>query len=211
MNILETLKKQASEIPKTERQQRIVRSAIKLFAEQGFSNTSTKEIAQDAQVSEGIIFKYYGKKDTLLSAIILPFISEFAPQISQEAIREVAAVQPQSFEEFLRFILKNRIEFIEENKAIFQVLIKEIFYRDDLRKMLVSYFDELIPPLLNDSIEQFKKKGELKDLPTQTIVTLLLTCFFGFFISRFLLLEDYVISDEEIEQVISFVLKGISN
>lgn len=52
------------------RKERIVTEARKLFAEKGYVDTSTKEIARNAGVSEALIFKHFGNKDRLLSFLI---------------------------------------------------------------------------------------------------------------------------------------------
>lgn len=52
------------------RKERIVAEAQKLFGEKGYVDTSTKEIAQKAGVSEALIFKHFGNKDRLLAYLI---------------------------------------------------------------------------------------------------------------------------------------------
>ncbi|NGM63223.1 TetR/AcrR family transcriptional regulator [Sphingobacterium sp. SGG-5] len=52
------------------RKEKILQSALNLFAEKGFSDTSTKEIAVHASVSEALIFKHFGNKDALLTHLI---------------------------------------------------------------------------------------------------------------------------------------------
>lgn len=52
------------------RKEKIVRSSLRLFAEKGYSDTSTKEIATHAGVSEALIFKHFGNKDSLLIHLI---------------------------------------------------------------------------------------------------------------------------------------------
>lgn len=52
------------------RKERIVVEARRLFAEKGYVDTSTKEIALRAGVSEALIFKHFGNKDRLLSYLI---------------------------------------------------------------------------------------------------------------------------------------------
>ncbi|NGF55850.1 TetR/AcrR family transcriptional regulator [Parapedobacter sp. SGR-10] len=52
------------------RKERIMHSALNLFAEKGYSDTSTKEISIHAGVSEALIFKHFGNKDALLSHLI---------------------------------------------------------------------------------------------------------------------------------------------
>lgn len=52
------------------RKDRIMREALLLFAEVGYVDTSTKLIAQQAGVSEALIFKHFGNKDRLLFQVI---------------------------------------------------------------------------------------------------------------------------------------------
>tara|TARA_B110000902_G_scaffold52638_1_gene60907 strand:- start:3969 stop:4490 length:522 start_codon:yes stop_codon:yes gene_type:complete len=54
----------------TDKQINILITAMKLFASLGFDGTSTKAIAKEAGVSEGLIFKHFKNKEGLLEAII---------------------------------------------------------------------------------------------------------------------------------------------
>jgi AcrR family transcriptional regulator len=49
---------------------RILETALRLFAEQGYDRSSTSLIARTAGVSEGLIFRHYGHKAGLLEAIL---------------------------------------------------------------------------------------------------------------------------------------------
>jgi AcrR family transcriptional regulator len=53
-----------------DRRRQIVDIAARLFSNKGFSGTTTKEIAENAGVSEAIIFRHFPTKETLYSAII---------------------------------------------------------------------------------------------------------------------------------------------
>lgn len=52
------------------RKEKILQTALSLFAENGYAATSTKEIAAIAGVSEALIFKHFGNKDALLAHLI---------------------------------------------------------------------------------------------------------------------------------------------
>ncbi len=54
----------------TEKQENILVAALRLFALQGFEGTSTNQIAKEAQVSEGLIFKHFENKEGLLNALM---------------------------------------------------------------------------------------------------------------------------------------------
>lgn len=53
-----------------ERARRIVQAAMGLFARRGFAGVTSREIAEAAGVSEGLIFKHFPRKDSLYRAIL---------------------------------------------------------------------------------------------------------------------------------------------
>jgi len=194
---------------RTEKQQRIVEAAIRLFAEKGYSNTSTAEIAKAADVSEASIFKQYGTKDKLLLSLVVPYIKEMFPFEADETMNQVFSGAYSDFEAFLRALLKNRIAFITENRDIFLVLIKEIIYKEELKNELFPYIAEVAATRLTKIVELFQERDELIDMPTRSILKLLFTVIGGFVASRFVLLNRESIDDEEVEDVVRMVLDGI--
>jgi AcrR family transcriptional regulator len=52
------------------RRRQILETALHLFAKQGFDGTSTKQIAQEAGIAEGLIFHYFPTKEHLLTAMM---------------------------------------------------------------------------------------------------------------------------------------------
>ena len=53
-----------------DRKVRIMQASMQLFVERGFHNTSTRIIAEQAGVSEGLIFRHFRSKDTLLDFLL---------------------------------------------------------------------------------------------------------------------------------------------
>lgn len=53
-----------------QRRRQIVEAAMPLFARKGFSGVTTKEVAEAAKVSEGLLFKYFATRTALYDAII---------------------------------------------------------------------------------------------------------------------------------------------
>ena len=54
----------------TEKQELILETALRLFAKYGFDTTPTSQIAKEAGVSEGLIFRHFTNKDGLMDAIL---------------------------------------------------------------------------------------------------------------------------------------------
>jgi AcrR family transcriptional regulator len=67
---------------------RILETALRLFAEQGYDRSSTSLIARTAGVSEGLIFRHYGHKAGLLEAILYEGMAQIAQ--SMEAYQQHA-------------------------------------------------------------------------------------------------------------------------
>lgn len=212
-NLLDALIEQTKLSKKpTDKQQKIIETAIQMFAEKGYANTSTNEIAKSAGVAEGTIFRHYGTKDNLLLSVILPFLKEALPGMAENVFKEVLTEETH-FEDFIKGLFKNRIEFVIENREIFQIIVKELLYSDSLRQEIAPFFAGSIVIRITQAIELFKERGEIKDLPTKTLLKMLMTTFGGFLVTNFVLLpsQDTMDIDQEAENLVRFVMDGIRN
>ena len=195
----------------TEKQQKILDNAIRLFSEKGYANTSTSEIAKAAGVAEGTIFRHYGTKDNLLLSIILPFIKDSLHIIAEDVFNDILSANIEKFEDFLRAMLINRIQFIQQNKEIFQIVIKEVLYREELRKELAPHFSKHMLSRFRKVIDAFKEQGDLVDIPAETLLTMLLTTIGGYLTSRFIFFLDANSIDvnAEADNIVRFIMDGI--
>lgn len=195
----------------TDKQQKIVEAAIKIFAEKGFANTSTSEIAAEAGVAEATIFRHYGTKDNLLLSVILPFLKDFIPYMIQEVLNDLMAQNPKTFEDFLRALIKNRIDFINNNKKLFQILVKEVIYREEFKQELKPLVSENIIKHFGKITETFKTSKDLTQPLTPVALRMVLTFLYGYFTTRFVLITDNFVVDEdaELDVVICFIMDGL--
>jgi AcrR family transcriptional regulator len=53
--------------------QRITHSALSLFSQKGYKNTSVSEIAKEAGISKGLIYNYYKSKEEVLNGVLQSF------------------------------------------------------------------------------------------------------------------------------------------
>ncbi|MCV4232684.1 TetR/AcrR family transcriptional regulator [Virgibacillus sp. LDC1] len=65
------------------KKERILNAALKLFSQQGFHATTTKEIASESGVAEGLIFYHFGDKRKLLLYLVNNF--SFVAQLQEDA------------------------------------------------------------------------------------------------------------------------------
>jgi len=85
----------------TEKQKKILAAAQKVFFEKGFHAGSTSEIAREANVAEGTIFRHYKNKKELLLSVVFPVLIKMAaPGILKDA-KKLLANQEAPLEEIL--------------------------------------------------------------------------------------------------------------
>ncbi len=65
----------------TDKQVQILQSALILFDDKGYISTSTSAIAKHAGVSEGLIFRHYDSKETLLREILIRGYERIQPHL----------------------------------------------------------------------------------------------------------------------------------
>ena len=100
----------------TAKRKKILETSIDLFAKNGYSNTSTSEIAKIAGVAEGTIFKHFGTKENLLLSCIIPFIFEYVvPEIILDFKNVNVKDVYTDFRSFIHNLIYERFNFLNEN------------------------------------------------------------------------------------------------
>lgn len=97
----------SSKDSKDSKKERILEVALKLFSQKGFHATTTKEIANECGVAEGLIFYYFGDKRKLLLHIVTNFsfalrIQESELQLTQHTLEEALVAYGLKYLQFLK-------------------------------------------------------------------------------------------------------------
>ena len=114
-----------------DRREDIVNTSLKLFAEKGFHGTSMRDIAREAEITEGLIYHYFAGKRDLFKAIIeehsfLPLLRTLPELAGQLDLRGLLLVFARGFfdvlrqnTELTRLLLQEVQVFPEEKEAFF--------------------------------------------------------------------------------------------
>jgi AcrR family transcriptional regulator len=160
------------------RREQILKTALKLFAAQGFDATTTKQIAREAGIAEGLIFHYFSTKASLLTALLdnrRSFRSELRTMLegaegrpTSEVLQEVAsgwlATARRDAELIVLFVTAQPNP--EVNEAMQQVIREGV-------GLLAGYLKARI------------RAGELReDLPLETAVTVFFSSLMIFFLTH---------------------------
>lgn len=209
--IIEMINETDKDLKITDKQARILEAAIDTFAEKGYSNTSTSEIAKKAGVAEGTIFRHYKTKKQLLLAIVTPTLTKVvAPIMEKTFVNEVFEKEYDSYESFLRTLIDNRYKFVKGRVPILRIFLQEVAFHDEINADIKKLFSKQIHQQLRKIVGHFQSKGQLKSIPADTVIRLTITSVIGFLITRFLILpENEWDDDAEIENTIQFIMSGL--
>ena len=188
----------------------ILRSASKLFIERGYSETRIRDIANDAKVQYSEVFRLFQDKDSILSALV-GLVIEFQFEMTEKYLNGVTdnKLYKYAFETILQLYVAESVEHIREMYAVSYSLphSSQVIYRTITSK-LEDVFKDLHPKLDTKDFYEY-------EIATAGIMRGFITvpCDMYFTmerkIRRFLesTLRIYKVSDETIEDVISFVSK----
>lgn len=201
-----------TDISMTDKQISIISAAIEIFAQKGYSATTTSEIAKKANVAEGTIFHHYKTKKDLLLAIPeylsnLPSTKALLRDINRNLENPC-----EKFEDFLKAVIQNRRNFAFTNVTLIKVLFQEIPFHPELRAKISQTVLFPITGKLIKTIDKYKEQGQIIDIPSTSIVNLLFSSILGYFFSRYVARIELNWDDiEETEYLIQYIMNGICN
>ena len=182
-------------------------AATQLFSQQGYSGTSTAQIAEKAGVSQANIFKYFKTKSDLLSEIMKPMI----PELKKEFFQKFETYT--NLEEAIHFTVQNRFYFLAQNVDFIKILIQEVLVNSEFRQEIMATFEEVAIEDYLQQIRQLYAQDPKLQFSDKTIRTLR-SCagiFFAYFVQRFILQIPSSSETEDlarIEQEILTLLKA---
>lgn len=152
-----------------ERRRQILQIAIKLFSQNGFSGTTTKQIAHEAGVSEAIIFRHFSTKRELYHAILDYKACEGGNPNPCEWAGE--AIEANDDEKFFYQIILNALNHHEEDPEFMRLLFHSALEGHELAEIFI---EENIVPLyefMSEYISRRQKEGAIrKDLNPRIII-----------------------------------------
>lgn len=200
-------KKSSSKTPtlSSKREQEILDAAVRVFSRKGFNGATTKEIASEAGVAEGTIFRYFKTKKDILLSLVGPYLA----QSLTDAIEEVSGA---SDEVILTAIIKNRLDIIKKNSNLIMLLFTEAQFHPELREKFTEKVVLKVAVVLEQLISARIKQGAYKEVDPQ-IATRIFVGMTGIFVlwKTYLSGDKYISFDENtvIKNVVDIFLNGI--
>jgi AcrR family transcriptional regulator len=145
-----------------ERRQQLLDAAKKLFAKNGYHNTSVRSITQSIGMADGLIYHYFPKG----KLEILHTIFREGCEILSEHVNKIldAITDEMTLNEVLVYCCKElRNTVMVDNDLIIVMFREKDLLGDELRQLLLHTFGRLWS-VINNLLQQRVKKGEIKQL-----------------------------------------------
>lgn len=107
-----------------ESRDRIIKTAVVLFAKRGYASIGLRELAEKAEVNLAMVNYFFGGKKKLLMVILDTFFSGYLEILEQELCRDVP------FEEKIRTFIHRAVAYISSNREYMIVTLAELPHDD---------------------------------------------------------------------------------
>ncbi len=137
----------------------ILEAAVKVFAEQGFFQSTISQIAKEARVADGTIYLYFKNKDDIL----VQFFSDKTKQVF-ERFREEVDKADNTIDK-LRNLIRRHLEEFQNDRNMALVYQAEIHQSSRLIEAQIKEMSKMYLNVVSEIVEQGQEEGIIrKDL-----------------------------------------------
>jgi AcrR family transcriptional regulator len=149
---------------------RILNAALKLFARQGYDGTTTKDLANCAQVAEGTIFRHFPNKKAILIEvatagwvdILTDLLTELSEMGSYKAVSQV---------------MLRRMTQMRKNSDLLRVCFIEAQYHPELKEHIQSEVIAKMTDVAEAFFETAMEKGVYRSMNPKIVARVFLGIF----------------------------------
>lgn len=192
----------------TDRQKAVLRAALKLFAAQGFEATTTAQIAAEAGVASGSVYKHFNNKQGLLMAVLSPLFQGTLMTVADEFIDENFNDEYLSVEQFIKAIVTDRLYFISNNFQELKLLFGQVLANETFKSELIEFLKNQLNKSAVTEIKRMQAAGIMVDLPLDIIFQLLFGMAIGYF-GKLIAGINLRSTDQEIELVNTLLIRAL--
>lgn len=138
-----------------DRYETILAAASRAFAEKGYETTSITEIARAAEVSDGLIYKYFANKRDLLEHVLRAFYERIIEDLAAKVARG------QGFGEQLYILISEHLSTFVAERDLCRLFISEVRIASDYRGSAIQQLNRRYTSILIDMVDAAVASGEI--------------------------------------------------
>lgn len=149
--------------------EKLIRAAVKVFSDKGFSGASTREIARRARVNPVTLFRTFNSKEQLHAAAVDYLISGLQVRKQIDALAERSDPAPQ----FIAAAVKIFIDVNFSTPEFQRILLNAALERSEIA--FPTVWDRLVPILqrLQGHLSNYMTRGELRKTDPMVVARLI--------------------------------------
>jgi len=152
------------------RQEQILATATRVFAEHGYRNADVQFVADPLQISKGTIYRYFPTKERLFLAAVERGVQQLDEVMSQAC----SAADPI---DGLAAATRAYLEFFEQNPDLIELFVQE---RAEFREQRVPvYFKQNCSAEGQAMLSKLVAQGRLRDVPVERIMNVARDLLYG--------------------------------
>lgn len=139
-------------IPRAIREQQMLDSAIRVFADLGYRSASMDTIARNASISKPMLYLYYGSKEELFSACVVRESGRLIERLT------VAATGSDGARDSLESVVQAFLEYVDANadswNVVYRQAMAEPMFRDEVERTRSVLVDLTADLLAQNSVDE---------------------------------------------------------
>lgn len=136
--------------------EKILNAFSKLLEENGYTETTTKKIAQAAGVNESTLFRHFKDKEQLVNELVQKYMSDIDTA-------NAGFIASGDIVSDLMQVAEIYNQFVETHKALFLIGMRDSFQFPKLKEMIIQLPMKL-KKILISRMTEMKRSGEINEL-----------------------------------------------
>lgn len=203
-----------SDLHLPEKEEKILKSAIRVFSEKGFSAATTSEIAKGAGIAEGTIFRYFKTKKDILRGILIQMINLLSGKLVMGGVEKILADQShKDMRSILRAILYDRMKLLDNVFPMARVVLTEAMFHEDVREAIFQNVISRAMGMFRTAHADMVQKGLIRECIEPEVLFRSILANVAIFIAQRKLFSDKLPMedmDKEFDKMLDVLLYGIA-
>lgn len=195
-------------------EERILEAALNLFSEKGYSGASTSEIAKEANVAEGTIFRYFPQKKDMLLGVVSKLVDAVSDQMVMSPLEKIYEENKNAPPEvLLKALLMDRVALFNKVGEHVKVILTEMQYHEEVLEIFINKILKKVLVYVEKVHGDFVEKGYFRDdIPPFTVFRTLIAGVAGMVVQRRLVPEitrEGFELETEVDMIIDIFMNGM--